>query len=202
MCCLPRDLPIARLAVDGVRRYVSSGKICIATHPNAFAECRRMLGDEVELIDECKISGGMTINQLRELRVEGFPARAGWYLQQMAKLGYATVGAPDEHYLIWDCDTVPLRKIDLFDIKGIIPQTGAGAEASQKTKNFSQPIATSFWPILLDFSALAVQRPFDHFIVARFISRSSSRFLRSSRLSKLCLPLPTPRETFTLPFFQ
>jgi len=115
MCCLPRDLPIARLAVDGVRRYVSSGKICIATHPNAFAECRRMLGDEVELIDECKISGGMTINQLRELRVEGFPARAGWYLQQMAKLGYATVGAPDEHYLIWDCDTVPLRKIDLFD---------------------------------------------------------------------------------------
>ena len=118
MCCLPRDLPIARLAVDGIRRYVSSGKIFIAIPPNAFAECREVLGNEVELLDEREISGGITIEQLRELAIEGFPSRAGWYIQQMAKLGYAACGSPDGHYLIWDCDTVPLRKLDLFEVDG------------------------------------------------------------------------------------
>jgi hypothetical protein len=115
MCCLPRDLPIARLAVDGVRRYVSSGKISLATNPTAFAECRRVLGNDVELLDEREISGGMTLEQLQELHIDGFPSRAGWYLQQMVKLGYALIGSPSEYYLIWDCDTVPLRRLNLFE---------------------------------------------------------------------------------------
>jgi hypothetical protein len=118
MCCLPRDLPIARLAVEGVRKYVSSGKISLATNPSAFTECRGVFGNDVDLIDEREMSGGMTIEQLRELAFEGFPSRAGWYLQQMAKLGYSLLGEANGHYLIWDCDTVPLRRLELFAADG------------------------------------------------------------------------------------
>jgi hypothetical protein len=39
-------------------------------------------------------------------------------------------------------------------------------------------------------------------IVARFSSRSASRFFRSSRLSNCALPFPTASATFTFPFFQ
>ena len=39
-------------------------------------------------------------------------------------------------------------------------------------------------------------------MVARFNSRSTSRFLMSCRLSNSTLPLPTARATLTLPFFQ
>lgn len=44
--------------------------------------------------------------------------------------------------------------------------------------------------------------PLKRCMVARFISRSVSRSLMSSRLSNWTLPLPTPRATFTLPSFQ
>ena len=44
--------------------------------------------------------------------------------------------------------------------------------------------------------------PYRRRIVARFNSRSASRFLISSRLSNSCLPLPTASDTFTFPFFQ
>lgn len=118
MCCVPRDLAVARIAVDGVKKYVSSGRISVATRSDAFAESRNVLGNDVELLDERELTGDMSLEQLQKLNIEGFPARAGWYLQQMAKLGYAMRGPADEYYLIWDCDTVPLREMVLFEPDG------------------------------------------------------------------------------------
>jgi hypothetical protein len=64
--------------------------------------------------------------------------------------------------------------------------------AWQSINHQPSSINPSAWPYL----------PFANFMVARFISRSSSRRLRSSRLSNCALPLPTPMATFTRPFFQ
>lgn len=61
---------------------------------------------------------GMTIGQLRALKVPCFPRAAGWYFQQLLKLQYAFVEPADDYYLIWDADTVPLRSLRFFDSAG------------------------------------------------------------------------------------
>ena len=40
--------------------------------------------------------------------------RTGWYFQQYLKMNYATI-CEDEYYLLWDADTIPLKKIKFFD---------------------------------------------------------------------------------------
>lgn len=40
--------------------------------------------------------------------------RTGWYYQQFLKMGYARC-CEDEYYLIWDADTAPLKRVDMFE---------------------------------------------------------------------------------------
>lgn len=40
--------------------------------------------------------------------------RFGWYLQQFLKLAFSFY-CNDEYYLLWDSDTIPVKKIDFFD---------------------------------------------------------------------------------------
>lgn len=43
--------------------------------------------------------------------------RLGWYIQQFIKMTYS-LRCKDEFYLLWDSDTVPLKKVKLFNEKG------------------------------------------------------------------------------------
>lgn len=119
MCCLPQDLPVARIAIDGIEEYICTKSISIVTKANSFKECRRVLGGGVELLDERDLSGGVSFEELRARRdIEGFPKRVGWYFQQLVKLGFSLRQNDSKYYLIWDCDTVPLRPIDFFSTDG------------------------------------------------------------------------------------
>ena len=40
--------------------------------------------------------------------------RAGWYVQQFVKMGFARV-CRDDYYLLWDSDTVPLKPVSLVE---------------------------------------------------------------------------------------
>ena len=44
--------------------------------------------------------------------------RAGWYIQQFVKMQYSRI-CEDEYYLLWDSDTIPVKKIELFSEDGI-----------------------------------------------------------------------------------
>src|SRR6185437_4352955 len=63
-------------------------------------------------------------------------------------------------------------------------------------------IVSAFICVHLRFTFTSRQRPLNRCICARLSSRSDSRFFKSSRLSYCALPLPTPKATFTFPFFQ
>lgn len=82
---------------------------------------------ECEFVDEDKLYKGLTYVCIRELIIERDPfaaKRAGWYLQQFLKMAYALVCKKAE-YLVWDADTIPLKKINMhnneqipyFDVK-------------------------------------------------------------------------------------
>lgn len=69
----------------------------------------------VEFVDEETLYPGMTKQRVRELVVAGGGhfTRSNWYFQQFLKMAYA-LRCREDSYLIWDADTIPVRKINFF----------------------------------------------------------------------------------------
>lgn len=77
------------------------------------------VGEGVCFMDGNTIVGGMSKESIASIIRQISPnknadERAGWYFQQMIKLGYSKI-CQNASYLVWDADTVPLRKIQFFD---------------------------------------------------------------------------------------
>lgn len=75
--------------------------------------------EEVYFINEDNIIPGLTLNKIKEIKkdISGTERRSGWYFQQFIKMAYAQI-CNDEYYLVWDSDTIPIKKIVFFDRNG------------------------------------------------------------------------------------
>jgi hypothetical protein len=116
--CRLRDLATLKLASDNLRKCVPFKKLHVFTAHRNFSEFAKALGKDAELIDEDSAIEGMTLEQLRAFLGPGLSKGAGWYLQQFLKFSFAFKKTEDDHYLIWDADTVPLRPLEFFDEQG------------------------------------------------------------------------------------
>ena len=67
--------------------------------------------NEKILLDIDKIK--QLINKRNKYAIE----RSGWYIQQFLKMIYCNV-CQDEFYLIWDSDTIPVKKVNMFNSNG------------------------------------------------------------------------------------
>ena len=96
-------LPISKIVVIGPHSLVN-------VLPN---DPRFVFIEEGELISCEKVS------YLLEQRCNNsiVKRRTGWYVQQFLKMAYAQI-CEDEFYLLWDSDTIPLKKIEVFDNSG------------------------------------------------------------------------------------
>lgn len=117
--CLRRDLPIFRLAAAQLQRLLPVARIVVATRKVDVPYFRQYLDDPVEVIDEGLVIPSMNLFNLRELSLPCFPRGAGWYFQQLLKLGFVFHSGPSfEHYIIWDADTILLRPLEFIDSRG------------------------------------------------------------------------------------
>jgi hypothetical protein len=112
-----KDLHTLALAAENLRRFVPFKQLHVITARVNFPRFQKKLGPGVALVDEDTLIPGMTLAQLRALDEPGFPQGAGWYFQQFLKFAFAFQKMEDDHYLIWDADTVPLRPLEFFDEK-------------------------------------------------------------------------------------
>ena len=73
--------------------------------------------DRCYFVDEDSLYDGMNYNSIKNIVIErcGSQERTGWYFQQFLKMAYA-FNSKDRYYLLWDADTIPLKKISLFDV--------------------------------------------------------------------------------------
>lgn len=80
-------------------------------------------GDRVEWMDENSLIpfDRLQSAMIERVRSEGYEmgedSKPGWYYQQFLKLAYAYV-CEDEYYMSWDSDTLPLRRIKMFNDRG------------------------------------------------------------------------------------
>jgi hypothetical protein len=116
--CRLKDLHILKLAARNLPQMVPFKKLHVLTARRNFPAFAKVLGPDVTLIDEDAFVPGLTLARLRTLAEPGFPQGAGWYFQQFLKFGFAFQTTSDDHYLIWDADTVPLRPLEFFDGEG------------------------------------------------------------------------------------
>ncbi len=134
--CRAADFPILRLAHAALQRFVPFKKLHVMTARANFSKLQDILGNDVELHDEDAIIPGMTLAQLRELSLPGFPKGAGWYFQQLLKYAFCFQEEADDYYLIWDADTVPLRPLEFFDADGRMLLTKAEEEHAPYFENY------------------------------------------------------------------
>lgn len=108
------DWKYAKNYIPLIQKNIRPRKIIICSSMQLKSEF--MEDDDILLIDENRLLEGMTLTTVKEVieKAGGDPSTAGWFLQQFIKIGYAKV-CPDDYYLAWDADTVPLRPISFFD---------------------------------------------------------------------------------------
>jgi hypothetical protein len=124
--CIARDLPVYRITFASLREHLQDAEIHVITRKEDFHLFRDACGPGLRLWDESELLPGMTLRKLREMPLPFFPKGAGWYFQQFLKFAFVNVSNSDEHYLIWDADTVLMRPIDFFASDGRAFYTKAG----------------------------------------------------------------------------
>jgi hypothetical protein len=161
--CLKRDLPKLALAAQNLRRFVPMKQLHVITVRRDFACFRDALGGDAILLDENEMIPGMTLPALKVIPLARFSQGPGWYFQLLLKYQFAFLKTEDDHYLIWDADTVPLRPMEFFDAQGRMLLT--------KAREFHPPYFSTYERLLgrpapREFSFIA-----QHMLVRKSILR-------------------------------
>lgn len=109
------DWNTAKRTVEYIRKNIVPRNIKIVSS-KALLNNSDFKDSDVEFLDEDFIYNGLTLQNVKTTMSKfGLDNNsAGWYLQQFIKLSYSRL-CKDDYYLVWDSDTVPVRKINFFD---------------------------------------------------------------------------------------
>lgn len=71
----------------------------------------------ITFINEKTIIDVDKIKKLIENKNKNATQRSGWYIQQFLKMNYCQI-CKEKYYLIWDSDTIPIKKVNMFSDDG------------------------------------------------------------------------------------
>jgi hypothetical protein len=102
--------------ITAVHRCLGAHDLCFVVPP-ALVDTIKSMAEQhnfVRAVDERDILA-MPLSEVAAWPVDGFPERAGWYYQQLIKLALAQSAIAEQHFLIWDADTIPYRRMSMFE---------------------------------------------------------------------------------------
>lgn len=124
MCMHPEHKDIAVKTIKSLHFFLGSRKIFVITSEEAFNNLKEKVENSVPLhfLDENELIDGFDLTEIKKIMFDelGTEGRANWYFQQFLKMAAAQHPEIEGHYLIWDSDTLLLRKIEFFDDAGNI----------------------------------------------------------------------------------
>lgn len=113
---IPKDLPTLVKYLDVYFELLPIKSICVVGDQGI----KKLLpqDDRVCFLDEESLLNTDIIKSTFSSRCNSQEdnKRCGWYIQQFLKMAYSRV-CVDDYYLLWDSDTIPVKRIDLFDEK-------------------------------------------------------------------------------------
>ncbi len=103
-----------RLNIPFIMKNLDAKRVCILCNENVASQLDGVEG--IEILDENNTFTGLSYKAVAKwLSNRGVGTRrAGWYLQQFLKMQYSYM-CKDEYYVVWDADTIPLRRIEFLD---------------------------------------------------------------------------------------
>ena len=72
---------------------------------------------KLKFISEKSLIDVDKIKNLIEKRNRAGVLKSGWYIQQFLKMQYCKI-CKEKYYLVWDCDTIPVRDVNMFNNNG------------------------------------------------------------------------------------
>jgi hypothetical protein len=105
------------MAVRSLKLFAQCRKIFIITSAAVWRDLVDFDEEGIIWLPEDKILQGVTLQDMREyfkLRL-GKAERAGWYYQQFLKMAVSCKPEVGANYLVWEADTIMLRRLDFFD---------------------------------------------------------------------------------------
>jgi len=100
--------------IEGIKNVIFIGNEEIE---NLIKEMKSSLNFPISFINEKILLDIDKIKQLIKNRNETAVIRSGWYIQQFLKMIYCYI-CKDKYYLIWDSDTIPIKKVKMFENNG------------------------------------------------------------------------------------
>lgn len=112
------DVPTFKENYYYILKYLPCKRIVILGNTNIKREVSNL--ESVVFVNEDELYPDLSFDKVRKIKkvLSGSERRTGWYFQQFLKMAYSYICAED-YYLIWDADTIPIKKIDLFSNTGI-----------------------------------------------------------------------------------
>lgn len=114
-----RNFSTLKINIPYIFKNLKAKEVILIASSSLEKECMELF-PMCKFINEDELLTGMTYHNLMEIvekRDKYAVKRTGWYLQQFLKMAYAIL-CPDEYYLSWDADTIPLKTILMFDEVG------------------------------------------------------------------------------------
>ncbi len=170
--CLARDLSVYRVTYRSLRKHLPGSEVHVITRKEDFEKFRKACGPDLHLWDEAGMIPSMTLKDLRQFPLPFFPPGAGWYFQQFLKYSFVDVSNDDDHFLIWDADTVLLRPLEFFD------QAGRPIYTSAEENNpayFETYLALFGTPAKREFSFISQHQIIDKKILRNLLSEIEER---------------------------
>lgn len=171
--CLARDLPVYRITCESLRQHLPDADIHVITRKEDFPRFREACGSDLVLWDESSLLPEMTLKELKAMPFPFFPQGAGWYFQQFLKFAFVNVSNADEHYLIWDADTVLLRPIEFFDSSGRALYTKAKEHHRPYFQTFERLFGT---PAAREFSFISQHQVIEKAILRQMLGEIETRY--------------------------
>ena len=115
----PKDIANLDLCIQRILEDIYPQKIVIVASKQLKDRIPQL--DKVEFFDEDQLMTNLTLEHVKRIMVEikGTETRSNWYFQQFLKMAYA-FQCSNDYYLIWDSDTIPLKKIQFWEnINGV-----------------------------------------------------------------------------------
>ena len=112
-----KDINAYYRGLDNLEKYLDVKKFVVIGNDRVRIKIKEHDDNRVQFVDENQFVSYSEIKSIIQ-RVsnndEKCMRRTGWYLQQFLKFSYSLI-CDDEYYLLWDADTMPIHRHDMFN---------------------------------------------------------------------------------------
>ena len=110
--CHGDDIHTWTVASNYITRYIDSNSYVVIVPDVQIDEFIACTNPLFQVRPESEVVGGISV--VLDKLMQQSNVRFGWYLQQFIKLG-SLIGMDDEEvFLLWDADTIPIKKLDFI----------------------------------------------------------------------------------------